>query len=127
MGTYSSHFYRQVIASQRWKWMKDKVIRVRGNRCEGCGETGCRLELHHDTYERLGRELPQDVRLLCQDCHRAEDIFRAERGRRKSEDAYHWACIDGWMSRRHGEDWDVYYDPSEAAEMYSDWQMRSHW
>ena len=110
--------YMQVISSPKWKWMKQRLIEVRGNKCEGCGETGCRIELHHDTYERLGRERPSDLRLLCRDCHRAEDIFRAERGRQRSEDAYHWGCVSGYMTRRYGEDWWCTYDPGEASEMY---------
>lgn len=114
--------YLRVIRSERWRLIKQRVVRERGNKCEGCGESGCRLDLHHDTYERLGHELLSDLRLLCRDCHRAEDIFRAERGRQRSEDAYssayYWGCVNGYMSRRYGEDWESMYDSCDASEMY---------
>lgn len=118
MSSEMRSFYLRVISSPRWKWMKQRLVEARGNKCEGCGESGCRLELHHDTYERLGRELPSDLRLLCSDCHRAEDIFRAERGRLRSEDAYHWACVSGYMRRRFGKYWEDVYGQDEAEEMY---------
>jgi hypothetical protein len=118
-------FYLNVISSQRWRFIKKRLIELRGNKCEGCGETGCQLDLHHDTYERLGRELESDLRLLCRDCHRAEDILRAERGEQRSSSAYDAACanarmtrVDRYMTRRYGEDWEYMYDPLEASEMY---------
>jgi hypothetical protein len=43
--------------------------------CEGCGrhvnEYGsARLDLHHLTYDRRGKEKPGDLLALCRDCHR---------------------------------------------------------
>ena len=39
-------------------------------RCQG---KDCRrkygLEVHHTTYDRLGRERPDDLVVLCEDCH----------------------------------------------------------
>ena len=118
--------YMAVLSSPRWRWMKRRIIEVRGNKCEGCGESGGQLDLHHDTYERLGSEKPSDVRLLCRDCHRAEDILRAERGKQKSDDGYYWACVDGFMGRRYGDDWEASFDPSDAAEMYYDFRREYH-
>lgn len=37
--------------------------------CEGCGQN-IPLQLHHLTYERLGRELDKDLLALCERCHR---------------------------------------------------------
>jgi hypothetical protein len=110
--------YLRVIHSDRWRFMKRRMIEVRGNKCEGCGDASTPLELHHDTYERLGNEWPSDLRLLCRDCHRAEDIFRAERSRQRASDAYYWGSVSGYMSRRYGEDWDSIYLPNEAEDMY---------
>ena len=118
MDSYMRQRYLQVIQSPRWRWMKQRLIEVRGSKCEGCAEVGCSLEMHHDTYERLGRELPSDLRLLCRDCHRAEDMFRAHRGRQRSAEAYYWGCVNGYMSRLYGDDWQDSYDPGEASEMY---------
>jgi hypothetical protein len=51
--------------------MKQDLIRLRGRKCEKCGGETMSLEqlqLHHKTYERLGRELISDLQLLCADC-----------------------------------------------------------
>jgi hypothetical protein len=42
-----------------------------GGCCEDCGKSGkgIALDLHHLTYERFGRELPEDVLLICRECH----------------------------------------------------------
>lgn len=51
------------------------VLRRSGGRCERCGHRGNRanweMHLHHLTYERFHRELPEDLILLCLACHSA--------------------------------------------------------
>lgn len=63
--------YHSYLKSSWWIARKAAIIRYRGAWCERCGSTD-RLELHHRTYERLGYELPEDVELLCWNCHRRE-------------------------------------------------------
>jgi len=60
--------YLAYLRSPWWRARKALVIRFRGEACEYCGRLE-RLELHHLSYERLGRELPEDVVLLCSVCH----------------------------------------------------------
>ncbi len=113
--------YRSAICSKHWRELRARVLSERGAACEGCGESGCRLELHHETYARLGRELDSDVRLLCVDCHRAEDILRAERGEEKLRLAERFALersVDGFMRRRFGSCWEDRWDWDEALEMF---------
>lgn len=65
--------YLAYLRSPWWTGRKAAVIRYRGYRCERCGAAPFRgLQLHHRTYERLGRELPADVELLCKPCHLRE-------------------------------------------------------
>lgn len=68
--------YEEYIRSPWWRARKAAVIRYRGERCERCGCTHW-LQLHHRTYERLCRELPEDVELLCDQCHREEHGLEA--------------------------------------------------
>lgn len=71
--------YDAYLKSPFWMARKAAVIRHRGYRCERCGaEPSTGLQLHHRTYERLGHELPEDVELLCADCHREEHDIRPE-------------------------------------------------
>lgn len=59
------------MKSCRWKSFKRRLKRDRGTACERCGKTGVTVQVHHKTYERLGCELPDDVEILCVECHRA--------------------------------------------------------
>jgi hypothetical protein len=49
-----------------------------GYRCERC-EGKRDLEVHHRTYERLGREWDQDLEVLCCRCHERETIVQTAR------------------------------------------------
>jgi len=81
MGTHAL-IYQRVLHSRRWRDLKWRRIRIAKFRCEGsCGYVyngryarGAvrHFELHHVTYERLGRELLTDVRILCPTCHAVE-------------------------------------------------------
>jgi HNH endonuclease len=70
-------WYRTVyLRSAHWRVRRARSIALAGGRCERCGKAG-RLEVHHLTYARLGRERDRDLRALCHRCHRI-----AERSRR---------------------------------------------
>ena len=45
-----------------------------GGVCEDCGDDECRLEMHHLRY--TGHETPDDLALLCRDCHHNRHIDR---------------------------------------------------
>lgn len=48
-------------------WIRAKSL------CERCGKAICRARweghIHHLTYIRQGNELPEDLELVCLDCH----------------------------------------------------------
>jgi hypothetical protein len=69
--------YQQRISSAEWKELKRQLIEQRGNRCERCGQVSASLELHHVHYGSLGSEQPDDVELLCPECHKGADKARA--------------------------------------------------
>jgi hypothetical protein len=58
--------YQAVMGSPGWR--RRQAIRHQGRRCAWCGARG-RLQGHHLTYARLGREAPGDVVALCPACH----------------------------------------------------------
>jgi hypothetical protein len=68
--------YRKYLRSREWRYLKARVARVRGRKCERCGNTWG-LSLHHRNYHRLGHELTADVELLCKACHARADLERA--------------------------------------------------
>jgi hypothetical protein len=68
--------YNAHIQSSKWRNMRRERLAATGHRCERCGRLNVRLCLHHKTYARFGRELPNDVLLLCCQCHRPADQKR---------------------------------------------------
>ena len=63
--------YQKYIQSPEWKEKALKAKERTGWRCQICNRHGDRKQLHahHRTYERLGNELPEDITVLCPDCH----------------------------------------------------------
>jgi hypothetical protein len=68
--------YHQRISSVQWKSLKREIIKQRGNGCERCGQVSASLALHHVHYRSLGSEQPEDVELLCPECHTRADEAR---------------------------------------------------
>ena len=60
--------YLEYINSIEWKELSSDIKRSRHYRCEACGSIK-RLQCHHVTYNRLGREKRSDLFVLCRDCH----------------------------------------------------------
>lgn len=61
--------YSQYLRSEHWKEFKIRCRRAGMNFCKVCG-IGDEIHLHHQTYERIGAELLEDVVPLCKDCHK---------------------------------------------------------
>lgn len=63
--------YRQYILSAEWRKKAEEAKARAGNCCQICNRSRAevQLEAHHRTYERLGNELPEDITVLCRDCH----------------------------------------------------------
>lgn len=64
--------YREYIKSDAWKRKADAAKEQAGYRCQVCNrgkEDGAQLDAHHRTYTRLGHERPEDITVLCHDCH----------------------------------------------------------
>jgi 5-methylcytosine-specific restriction endonuclease McrA len=68
----TSHLdYREYIASPAWKCKRAEAIKHHGSKCNICGGKSY-LQVHHLTYERLGREKMTDLEVLCRFCHGLE-------------------------------------------------------
>jgi 5-methylcytosine-specific restriction endonuclease McrA len=60
--------HRKYILSAAWKKKAQEKRDLVGNKCELCNLEN-NLQVHHLTYERLGKELMEDLQVLCGDCH----------------------------------------------------------
>ena len=63
--------YREYIDSPAWKRKRAAAIKHNGSKCNICGGKSY-LQVHHLTYERLGREEMSDLEVLCKFCHGLE-------------------------------------------------------
>lgn len=64
-----SPLYYQFIHSRAWLWIRKRALHRAGYKCERC-RSHEHLHVHHKTYARFGgNELPEDLMVLCVDCH----------------------------------------------------------
>lgn len=63
--------YSAYLLSPRWKLTREATLRRDGRCCVRCGKHE-HLQVHHQTYARLGDERLDDLVTLCSTCHRLE-------------------------------------------------------
>jgi len=68
MATLARMPYPAYLETPHWQKVRALALRRAGRHCQVCGARG-RLDVHHNTYARRGRELPSDVVALCRACH----------------------------------------------------------
>jgi hypothetical protein len=59
--------YTQYLESEHWKLFREKILTARPI-CEEC-KSDKNIHVHHLTYENLWNEKPEDVKVLCRNCH----------------------------------------------------------
>jgi hypothetical protein len=111
--------YKAYLLSDKWKRLRDRIIRARGVRCERCGTSpmrgGGRLEVHHLTYAHLGNEPPEDLLVVCAGCHKEEDRKRATR----TEEARIDRAFSTWCEKRGCDE-----DDEHEREAFEEWLER---
>lgn len=66
--TYAT--YDEYLKSAEWRQRRYDAIRRANFRCQLCNSDGRgKLQVHHRTYDRIGRESPADLIALCAECH----------------------------------------------------------
>lgn len=63
--------YDDYIRSAKWRKRAQVAKVAAGHRCQICytPESEAVLHTHHRTYRNLGNEKPEDLIVLCEDCH----------------------------------------------------------
>jgi hypothetical protein len=72
--------YYEYIASPEWHAKAEAAKARVGYRCQLCNsgrDDGAVLDAHHRTYERLGHERPEDITVLCHECHELYERHKA--------------------------------------------------
>jgi hypothetical protein len=60
--------YQRYLESTEWRTRRQMAMDAAQRRCQLC-YGAYNLHVHHRTYERVGREWPTDLTVLCADCH----------------------------------------------------------
>jgi 5-methylcytosine-specific restriction endonuclease McrA len=61
--------YAEYLKTEHWREVRERALRLAGHKCDLCSKTQY-LRVHHRTYEHRGFEFDEDVRVLCDDCHK---------------------------------------------------------
>jgi len=104
--------YQDYLQSDHWKNIRRRKIDMVHGCCEGtvtdnsgykwgCHRTNA-LEVHHLTYERLGRERLSDLMVLCPICHRHTHRLTPTRNDwRKTRWVFGWETDEAWIASQN--------------------------
>jgi hypothetical protein len=113
--------YEKHIRSAQWRNTREQMFKLRGKKCEECDAT-TDLELHHNTYERFGREAPSDLKILCKRHHEIADRVREEENQREfealCENTRYENARDTFLTKKYGEG---YYPDMYMSQEFDDW------
>lgn len=60
--------YAQYLRTPHWQSQRQQALTRAKRRCQVCNSPR-QLNAHHRTYERRGCERPEDITILCEQCH----------------------------------------------------------
>lgn len=104
--------YSEYLQSSLWRKKRNEALRRAGHKCEQCGATRS-LEVHHLNYDRLGRERPSDLKVLCVKCHPGAD---AERETAQGTETF--------AQKKYGDDWHDRVSEEAVADEFDAWRER---
>lgn len=107
--------YRAYLRSDIWKQIRNRILKRSAGKCEDCGKIILDPDVHHINYDRVGgRETDDDLKVLCFSCHQKADIARARGTDKRRKDGLYWARLNGFASRKYGDDWYYHYDEANV-------------
>ncbi len=65
--------YRRYLQSDKWKFKREELFQLRGEKCEKCPSTEL-LHVHHKNYDNIFNEKLEDLIILCSRCHKLEHL-----------------------------------------------------
>lgn len=68
--------YKEYLQEDHWQFIRKLALKRADFQCERC-KTAINLNVHHITYENLNHEKPEDVIVLCENCHKTIHRFDA--------------------------------------------------
>lgn len=119
--------YDEYIHSLKWRQKAAAALERAGHKCQRCGYTkfSKRLEVHHKTYDHFKHERPEDLEVVCKECHQFADEERRNRTFSKQAAALYDARLNGWATVVFGDDWQDREDVEDVEEQFDDWLSRN--
>lgn len=108
--------YISYINSFDWYLKRRSIMERARGICESCKQAPA-IEVHHKTYDRLGNEKDEDLTAVCEPCHKKEDI----KHQNEVENERYFRRLDGWASKKYGEDWTLYMDQNDVSDEFEEW------
>lgn len=68
-GSSAKTAYKKYLQGDHWEEFKKLIFEWRGRKCQLC-QSQRKLQVHHMTYKRRGKEDPRDVLIVCDSCHK---------------------------------------------------------
>lgn len=78
--SHGSFYHEYVLTpSEAWQRKCQRAYQRYGRTCQAC-RVRAAVQVHHMTYKRLGREKLEDLRVLCDTCHRCMHRIKGDPG-----------------------------------------------
>lgn len=115
--------YDAYLNSTAWKAVRNAAFRRANFKCEQCGvnHIDATLQVHHLTYAHFKHERPEDVVVLCVECHAAADERRRNEMQVANQRALESARLNGWARKVYGDDWKDAQDIGEVESRFQEW------
>jgi len=119
--------YKEYIASAKWKKKRTEALRRAGYRCEKCKihNSVRRLDVHHLNYEHFKNERPEDLIVVCAECHFKADRERERKVAIENSSKLEHARFNGWATKVYGDDWMMYENEESVYEEFREWVERN--
>lgn len=96
--------YKSYLQSPEWKTRATAAKERAGYRCQLCNRSSKQvtLNVHHRTYAHLGNETPDDLTVLCEDCHELYEEHRKKNSKRLKQESIERMLTHARRARRNG-------------------------
>ena len=114
---------KEYLSSREWK-IKARQAKERADyKCQRCGSSKWvrKLDVHHLTYERFKHELPEDLIVVCNKCHKIKDRQREQETETRNYEKLQDARFEGWARKVYGDDWMMYNNEEYIYAEYEAW------
>lgn len=118
--------YKEYLSSKEWKIKATQALERVDYKCQVCGlsKFARKLEVHHLTYERFKREIPEDLDVVCNKCHKIKDRQRERETEKRNYNKLQDARFEGWARAVYGDNWMIRNNEDVLYEEFHEWLDR---